>query len=84
MMADAAAAFGEYVKYLSSMIEERRQAYRRGAPVPDDVISILLGADEDGVLESNEELTQDELSGPSASVASNKAKHCPRIRGWIE
>jgi len=62
VMADAAAAFGEYVGYLSSMIEERRQTYRRGGAVPDDVISILVGADEEGVLESNDELTHDELT----------------------
>ncbi|HTZ07719.1 MAG TPA: cytochrome P450 [Acidimicrobiales bacterium] len=62
VMADAAAAFGEYVGYLTSMVEERRQAYRKGRSVPDDVISVLVGADEDGVLESNEELTHDELT----------------------
>jgi len=59
---DAAAAFGEYVGYLSGMIEERREAHRRGAAVPDDVISVLVGADEAGVLESNDELTHDELT----------------------
>jgi len=62
VMADAAAAFGEYVGYLSGMIEERRQTLRRGGAVPDDVISILVGADEDGVLQSNDELTLDELT----------------------
>ena len=31
---DAGAAFGEYVAYLSELIEERRQALRRGRSVP--------------------------------------------------
>ena len=61
-LADAAAAFGEYVGYVASMVEERRLAHRAGTAVPDDVISVLVGADEDGVLESNEELTLDELT----------------------
>ena len=59
---DAAAAFGEYVGYLSGIVEDRRQAYRRGGSLPDDVISVLVGADEEGVLESNDELTHDELT----------------------
>jgi cytochrome P450 len=62
VLVEAGAAFGEYVSYLSEMIEERRQMHRRGGAVPDDVISILVGADEDGVLESNDELTHDELT----------------------
>ena len=61
-MADAGAAFGEYVAYLSEMVEERRQAHRRGGAVPDDAVSILVGAAEDGVLESNVELAHDELT----------------------
>ncbi len=62
MLADAAAAFGEYVGYLSALIEERRQDHRAGRTMPEDVISILVGADEEGVLESNDELTLDELT----------------------
>lgn len=62
MLADASAAFGEYVAYLSDMIQDRRQALRRGGAVPDDVISVLVGADEEGVLQSSEMLTQDELT----------------------
>jgi cytochrome P450 len=59
---DAATAFGEYVDYVSGMVEERRQAHRGGGSVPDDIISVLVGADEDGVLESNDELAHDELT----------------------
>lgn len=62
VLGDAGAAFGEYLSYLSSMVEERRQAIRRGRAVPDDIISILVGADESGVLESDEDLTHDELT----------------------
>jgi len=61
-MADAIAAFGEYVAYLTDMIDERRRAHRRGRALPDDAVSILVGADEDGVLESNDELAHDELT----------------------
>lgn len=61
-MADAGAAFGEYVAYLSDMVEERRQALRRGGAVPNDAVSVLVGADEDGLLESSEELAHDELT----------------------
>ncbi len=62
VMVDAGAAFGEYVAYLSEMVEERRQALRRGGAVPSDAVSILVGADEDGLLEPNEELAHDELT----------------------
>ena len=61
-LTDAAAAFGEYVAYLTDMIEERRQAHKRGGAVHDDAVSVLVRADEEGVLESNEELTHDELT----------------------
>ena len=60
--ADAGAAFGEYVAYLSDMIEERRQAHRRGRTLSNDAVSVLVGADEDGVLESSDELAHDELT----------------------
>lgn len=62
MLLDAAAAFGEYITYVSGMVEDRRQAHRQGRAVPNDVISILVGADEDGLLEANDELTHDELT----------------------
>ncbi len=62
MLADAAAAFGEYVAYLTDMVEERRQAHRRGGSLPEDAVSVLVGADEDGLLKSDEELTHDELT----------------------
>lgn len=62
VLGDAAAAFGEFVAYLAELIEGRRQALRSGSQVPDDIISILVAAKEDGVLESHDELTQDELT----------------------
>ena len=62
MSLDAAAAFTEYVGYVTSMVEERRAARRAGREVPSDVIATLVGADEDGVLESSDELTEDELT----------------------
>jgi len=59
----AAVAFGEYVDYLSGTIEERRSAYRAGRADegPSDLISTLVAASEEGVLESSEELANDEL-----------------------
>jgi cholest-4-en-3-one 26-monooxygenase len=62
VLADAGAAFGEFVAYLAELIEARRRALRTGSHVPDDIISVLVAAEEDGVLESNDELTQDELT----------------------
>ncbi len=62
MLLDAATAFGEYIGYVSSMVEERRDAHRHGRAGPDDIISTLVGADEEGVLASNDELTRDELT----------------------
>jgi cytochrome P450 len=62
MTIDATEAFVEYVSYVTDMVEERRAARRAGRDVPADVISILVGADEDGVLESSDELTHDELT----------------------
>jgi cytochrome P450 family 142 subfamily A polypeptide 1 len=61
-LADAGAAFGEYVGYLTEMIEERRRIHRRGGALQDDAVSVLVGADEDGVLQSNDELAHDELT----------------------
>lgn len=60
---DAAVAFGEYVDYLSSLIAERREFYRSGRAEegPSDLISTLVAANEEGVLESSEELANDEL-----------------------
>ena len=48
--------------YVTTMVEERRAARREGRETPDDIITILVGADEDGVLESSDELTEDELT----------------------
>ncbi|MGA2835748.1 MAG: cytochrome P450 [Acidimicrobiales bacterium] len=62
MTIDATAAFTEYVTYVTEMVEDRRDALRTGRDTPDDVIKILVGADEDGVLESSDELTHDELT----------------------
>jgi len=62
MAIDAGAAFTEYVTYVTSMVEDRRSARREGRATPDDIIKILVGADEDGLLESNEELSHDELT----------------------
>jgi len=62
MTLDATAAFTEYVTYVSDMVEDRRAARRSGHDTPDDIIKILVGADEDGVLESSDELTEDELT----------------------
>lgn len=62
VLVDAGTAFGEYVAYLAELIDHRRRALRSGSEVPDDIISILVAADEDGILESHDELTQDELT----------------------
>ncbi len=59
---DATAAFTEYVSYVSTMVDERRAARRAGREVPSDIIATLVGADEDGVLASSDELTEDELT----------------------
>ncbi|HEY5109588.1 MAG TPA: cytochrome P450 [Acidimicrobiales bacterium] len=62
MAIDATIAFTEYVTYVTDMVEDRRTARREGRETPDDIIKILVGADEDGVLESSDELTHDELT----------------------
>ena len=62
MAIDAGLAFTEYVTYVTTMVEDRRSARREGRETPDDVIKILVGADEDGILESSDELSQDELT----------------------
>jgi len=61
---DAAAAFAEYVDYVSRIIEERRSAlhaHAGAAPEATDLISVLVAASEEGVLASDEELGKDEL-----------------------
>jgi cytochrome P450 len=62
MITDATAAFTEYVTYVTTMVEERRSARREGREAPADIITTLVGADEDGVLSSSDELTEDELT----------------------
>jgi len=53
---NAARAFGEYVEALSGIIEDRKKNPK------DDLISILAGAYEEGILKANEqELKSDEL-----------------------
>lgn len=67
-LADAGAAFAEYVEYLAGIIADRRRAYRdhRAAggtgAAAGDLISVLVAAQEDGVLTSDEELSADELT----------------------
>lgn len=71
VLLDAMAAFGEYTDYLSSLIDERRLAYRKakagsGGEVPpppgDDLISVLVAASEEAKLEAHEDLAKDELT----------------------
>lgn len=72
VLQDAAAAFGEYVGYVTDIVEERRARYQdaqdaasRGRVAPqlgNDLVSTLVGASEEGVLARSDELTQDELT----------------------
>ncbi len=62
VLVDAAASFGEYVTYLTDTVTSRRAAIRAGGEVPDDIISILVNADESGELRQSDELTEDELT----------------------
>jgi cytochrome P450 family 142 subfamily A polypeptide 1 len=63
----AAEAFFEYVTYATDIVEERRARFReakaRGddAPVGDDLISKLVAAAEEGVLEESDDIHADEL-----------------------
>jgi cytochrome P450 family 142 subfamily A polypeptide 1 len=63
----AAEGFFEYVTYATDIVEDRRARFReakaRGddAPVGDDLISKLVAAAEEGVLEENEDAHADEL-----------------------
>jgi cytochrome P450 family 142 subfamily A polypeptide 1 len=61
VLLDAGEAFNEYMMCVAGMIEERRQAHRAGDAEFEDIISVLVGASEEGVLESADELNQDEL-----------------------
>lgn len=68
----AARAFAEYVEYVSSLVDGRREAYRaaraaeaRGEtppPLTEDLVSNLVAAAEEGVLESSDRLEEDELA----------------------
>jgi len=62
MSIDAGAAFNEYVAYVTTMVEDRRSARREGRTTPDDVIKDPGRGDEDGILESSDELSHDELT----------------------
>jgi len=68
MLLDAAAAFAEYVDYLSGIIEDRRSSYRAHAaagnagPAADDLISVLVAAAEEGIIVSGDAQTEGELS----------------------
>jgi cytochrome P450 family 142 subfamily A polypeptide 1 len=63
----AAEAFFEYVTYATSIVEERRARFREARaqgtdlPVADDLISKLVAAAEEGVLEENDDIHADEL-----------------------
>jgi cholest-4-en-3-one 26-monooxygenase len=67
----SAAAFVEYIEYVSALVEERRAAYRESKeataagraapPLNEDLITKLVMAAEDGVLEENEDIHADEL-----------------------
>lgn len=67
----AAEAFGEYTSYVGGIVAERTEAYRaaklaasRGGeapPLADDLISALVAANEEGILEHSDELEHDEL-----------------------
>ncbi len=72
VLQDAAAAFAEYVTYVTAIVEDRRARYleakaseRKGRtppPLGSDLISTLVAASEEGVLTRSEELTHDELT----------------------
>lgn len=72
ILQDAAVAFGEYVTYVTDIVEERRALYRqakqavaegRTPPVlGTDLVSTLVGASEEGILSKSDELTQDEFT----------------------
>ena len=63
----AAEAFFEYVTYAADIVEDRRERFRaakaRGdeAPIGEDMISKLVAAAEEGVLEESEDAQSDEL-----------------------
>jgi cytochrome P450 family 142 subfamily A polypeptide 1 len=67
IMGRAAQAFTEYSAYVSEIIEDRRREPR------DDLISILTGAKDEGVLgEFDEAAATDRLSGEEPALANNE------------
>jgi cytochrome P450 len=71
-IAKAAKAFGEYLEYVSELVDERRAAYRHakeienrgGEPpaLPEDLITALVGAHEEGLFEETADLARDEFT----------------------
>ncbi|MFN8036892.1 MAG: cytochrome P450 [Acidimicrobiia bacterium] len=71
-IARAGVAFGEYLEYVTGLIDERRAAYRHakeiedrgGEPpaLPEDLITALVGAHEEGLFEEHEDLRHDEFT----------------------
>ena len=58
-MVAAAEAFNEYMAYVDSLVTSRRDAYRAAKaagvePPADDLISVLVGAAEEGIVETDE------------------------------
>jgi len=65
-LAAATEAFVEYAAYVADLVEERRARHRgaadAGEPAPgDDIITVLVGAAEGGVLHEAEDVHTDEL-----------------------
>jgi len=66
-LAAAGQAFGEYMDYVSGLVAERRATYRAAKaagtePPADDLISILVGAAEEGIVETDEDRDRDSLA----------------------
>jgi cholest-4-en-3-one 26-monooxygenase len=72
VLQDAAVAFGEYIEYVTGIVEERRARYREHKellaagrtppPLDTDLVSTLVAASEEGILARSDELTQDEFT----------------------
>jgi cytochrome P450 family 142 subfamily A polypeptide 1 len=66
-LAVAAQAFGEYMDYVSSLVADRRNAYRAAKaageePPSDDLIAVLVAAAEEGIVETDEDRSKDTLA----------------------
>ena len=67
MVVAAGVAFGEYMAYVDSLVTSRREAYRAAKaageePPSDDLISVLVGAAEEGIVETDEHRSADTLA----------------------